>query len=139
VVGGVGIVAVLLVTLWVRSYWSNDQLRFTYPILCYFFSENGRLSVTLFPHAGGYYPATDVGRGFETSAASQKPWAHRWFFDTVDDVVYAACPHWLPACLFALLVAFGNVGCRFSLRTLLIATTLVAVGLGLIVWFSSAH
>ena len=45
-------------------------------------------------------------------------------------------PHWLPAMIVA---AIGTAPwlpwfSRFSLRTLLIATTLVAVVLGLIVW-----
>ena len=42
--------------------------------------------------------------------------------------------HWLPALLFAAVAAIPWLRWRFSLRTLLIATTLVAVVLGLIVW-----
>ena len=45
-------------------------------------------------------------------------------------------PHWLPALLSATLAVIpwvGSIPYRFSLRTLLIATTLVAVVLGLIV------
>ena len=46
-------------------------------------------------------------------------------------------PHWFP---LLILIAFATmpwvryVGWRFSLRTLLIATTIIAVVLGLIVW-----
>jgi hypothetical protein len=44
-------------------------------------------------------------------------------------------PHWCPVFLVGALAAFPSIGWskRFSLRTLLIATTLVAVVLGLIV------
>jgi hypothetical protein len=43
-------------------------------------------------------------------------------------------PHWLPILLSAALVAAPWLRWRFSLRTLLIATTLVAVVLGAIVY-----
>jgi len=43
-------------------------------------------------------------------------------------------PHLLPAVLFAILAALPWISCRYSLRTLLIATTLVAVVLGLGIW-----
>jgi hypothetical protein len=47
-------------------------------------------------------------------------------------------PLWFPTALAATLAAgpWIPVSCRFSLRTLLIATTLVAVVLGLIVWLN---
>jgi hypothetical protein len=44
-----------------------------------------------------------------------------------------AVPHWLPLLVAVALVAAPWINWRFSLRTLLIATTLVAVGLGVIV------
>jgi hypothetical protein len=43
-------------------------------------------------------------------------------------------PHWLPTVTVAILASLPWVSPRFSLRTLLIATTLVAVVLGLVVW-----
>jgi hypothetical protein len=48
-----------------------------------------------------------------------------------------AFPYWLPVVLVGVIwftIAFGIPRWHFSLRTLLVATTLVAVGLGLIVW-----
>jgi hypothetical protein len=45
-------------------------------------------------------------------------------------------PFWLMAIVTSVLAAAPWVPSRFSLRTLLIATTLVAVLLGLIVWLS---
>jgi len=50
---------------------------------------------------------------------------------------------WFPFWAFTAFAAFSIympwVRCRFTLRTLLIATTLVAVGLGLTVWLASAR
>jgi hypothetical protein len=44
-----------------------------------------------------------------------------------------AVPHWLPLLVAAMLAAAPWFKWRFSLRTLLIATALVAVGLGMVV------
>lgn len=44
-----------------------------------------------------------------------------------------AVPHWLLLLLAATISAMPWIKWRFSLRTLLIATTLVAVGLGIVV------
>jgi hypothetical protein len=52
-----------------------------------------------------------------------------------------AIPHWFFVLLFTTLAAalwIHKLDWRFSLRTLLIATTLVAVVLGTIVWMSRA-
>jgi len=46
-------------------------------------------------------------------------------------------PHWLMALLSASLASVPWISQRFSLRTLLIATTLIAVVLGLVVWSMS--
>jgi hypothetical protein len=46
-----------------------------------------------------------------------------------------AAPHWMLASLFAAIAIMPWMGRRFSLRTLLIAMTLVAVALGIVaVW-----
>ena len=47
-------------------------------------------------------------------------------------------PYWFAVLLATGFAAFGmqKLTWRFSLRTMLIATTLVAVGLGLIVWLT---
>jgi hypothetical protein len=52
--------------------------------------------------------------------------------------LYLNLPHWLPIFLTAIFATLPWIRpCkRFSLRTLLVATTLVAVGLGLVVYLS---
>jgi hypothetical protein len=55
------------------------------------------------------------------------------------DFFMVGFPVWTPTLFFALLAGvpwIWQFPSRFSLRTLLIATTLVAVGLGLIVWLA---
>jgi hypothetical protein len=59
----------------------------------------------------------------------------RWgFFDKILPWGwFVIAPHWFFVAAFAILgIAFWRPPCRFSLRTLLIATTLVALGLGII-------
>jgi hypothetical protein len=98
-----GIMAVLFVALWVRSYSHDDFLVKTaspgFPVL-----ESSEGQFTYF---------------FSPSAA-------------IPDV-----PYWLPVVSFSAVATapwFRQVHWSFSLRTLLITTTLVAVGLGLIGW-----
>ena len=48
-------------------------------------------------------------------------------------------PHWFQTCIAAALAIAPwrrSLRCRFSLRTLLIAITLIALGLGTIIWFT---
>jgi hypothetical protein len=48
--------------------------------------------------------------------------------------VLLRCPHWFAATTISFLATAPWIRWRFSLRTLFIATTLVTVALGLIVW-----
>ena len=102
-----GIVCLLLIALWVRSYRASIKMHvgdFSV-VSCY-----GRIDVQVFDDPRGtfawpYQPLFKVRHSvlvFATAALGTATWA-----------------------------PWSN---RFSLRTLLIATTLVAVALGLIVW-----
>ena len=103
-----GLVALLLTALWVRSYSSTYE---------------GWHTLTRFPNGPTYFYDSFEGR---LRITTPQYWESRafgisyWMCITVF-VRLAALP-WLP---------WSN---RFSLRTLLIATTLVAVGLGVVVW-----
>ena len=61
----------------------------------------------------------------------------RWETDEVGSF-YVDVPHWFLAILLASIATAPWLRWRFSLRTLLIATTLVAVVLAIIVWMSRA-
>ncbi len=133
-----GIAAVLLVALRARSYKTVETLsRTSENLFCTkFISDTGTLS---FVHEDLNY--------FESFVS---PGAHNWKYDDFGpnigrDVsrftfnwssskLEARCAVWLLALFPIGLAVFPWVRYRFSLRTLLIATTIIAVGLGLIVW-----
>ena len=130
---GCGIACVLLIVLWVRSRYAYDGI------------------IGPLPGSGFFMMSRSGGLG---AAIHRKKWARGWSVYSVraqevklpyhtalgfveymvDAEVYRVrLPNW---CLILISVAFAAVPwmqMRFSLRTLLIATTLVAVALGLIV------
>ena len=60
-----------------------------------------------------------------------------YFDDTLKGHIGFDVPCWLASLVAAIVAAFPWIRRRFSLRTLLIATTVVAVVLGLVVWAAS--
>jgi len=116
-----GIAVVLLVVLWVRSYWYVD-------VLCIKISSSrivaaqtlrGTLALDDLPSMPGTnwwwlgYGAVAPSLRFDSSSFLVPLWSLN-----IVSIVLATAP-WLPW--------------RFSLRTLLIATTLIALSLGLII------
>jgi hypothetical protein len=136
-----GVAAVLLVVLWVRSYWWADLLGYRIG-QTYVAAGSGR-GIAFFRWTT-FQPSVTVGNkvGWELSEgptgtidSSLKPL--EWSLDTNPAAAFGffiSVPCWFcVACSAALsFVALNRY--RFSLRTLLIATTLVAIMLGLIVW-----
>ena len=142
---GWGLACVLLIVLWVRSYWWYDVLygRFSNAVNIQIGSCRGNV---------GYTRVNDgsVIR-WGTKTYSMEDWDARggvngkWLgyihggtlqLLTIADV---GVPHWFLMLVFMALTAapwYRQIRWRFSLRTLLIATSLVAVVLGLIVWLS---
>ena len=123
------VACVLLIALWVRSYWWVDVAnRSQYSIT----SMQGRLCVD---------ESFDVLGNPVTRSPSFTLVNHFWgsAFETSGLTIRRrgtglAIPYWSLLLPMAALAAAPWLRWRFSLRTLLIATTLVAVGLGLIVW-----
>jgi hypothetical protein len=124
-----GLACVLLIVLWVRSYYRTDRIwRINSVVDTGFESACGTLS---------YWQRTDV------DGASRFPWhhdvsspvtlAHRFVYTNRAPVFAIVCPTWLPLIVIAPLGAISWVR-RFTLRTLLVATTLVALVLGLVVY-----
>ncbi len=136
-----GIVAVLLVALWVRSLSYSDSASAPLPGGRGFIVESvgSRTDIQLYyalrlPWHTQTYSLKEIGTVF-----SPEP-LEGLGFDFYPRETYCGLtlPYW-----FNVLLTFGVTVCpwirlewfrRFSVRTLLIATTLVAVGLGLIVW-----
>lgn len=134
---GCGVVAVLLCVLWVRSYLREDVF-----------------TAALSSQLGGNVRSSKGGLEFGVFVTSDIQWGHYSLpsdlrrvlrgvmFDTlgfsarhVPNQSWAIkVPDWFVIGLLALSAVIPWRISRFSLRTLLIAITLVAVLLGLVVW-----
>jgi hypothetical protein len=142
-----GIACVLLIVLWVRSYWWNDMaycpLNST-PRMLSVFSLRGRILIAAHvpvddddlmksrDPAWGWEPQY-VGNLVPLEDEEEKP-RPLFEFRILLNGIHIEFPHWF-AILIAVAVAVATwIRFRFSLRTLLIAMTLVAVVLGLAIW-----
>jgi hypothetical protein len=138
---------VLLIALWVRSYWWADAFwhRPAETIAFRVMSDEGgmtfltvkdiSLRVMGDPPALGFSHRNYWYEGYSraTSGASTFTKVFRGFHDRARSTWQI--PHWLLVVLAASTGALpwtARWGWRFSLRALLIATTLVAVGLGIV-------
>jgi hypothetical protein len=131
------IIAVLLVLLWVRSYWWVDSLNLGLSGAAIGFqSNNGELCLSLHSDPG-YLPETGLN-SVSAEDFVRGPAVTFFGFGVANwdklgkDFLF---PHWF------LILTLASLGIlpwlplkRFSLRTLLIATTLIAALLGLAVW-----
>jgi hypothetical protein len=127
-----GIVAVLLFAVWVRSFaWDGVA-----------FCKFGDSKTLMFRSIQG---EVEVSTGFLTDAGAfalrvnpqvTRPSQPTWSYSVVRQRTSVRFPMWFPTLLAGtfFIVPIGGIVRRFSLRTLLIATTIIAVGLGLIAW-----
>jgi len=129
--------------LWVRSYKWNDYLhKCVYGMRALTFdSAHGQvaISTTLLPATfGSNWSESGSDYMDGTPGAIQRLTRNKLGFAAMTDTNYfcVVLPHWFALALIATgaAVPWMQWSKRFSLRTLLIATTLVAVMLGLIVW-----
>ena len=126
---------VLLVALWVRSYWWTDRLILRYALSIDLQSRAGQQLINVYIY---HLPQPDHRRIWHwrlTSRPAQKrdfPATYfRWYGGKSG--LEVDVPHWCLVLVSGALAAAPWVKRRrFSLRTLLIAVTLVAVGLGII-------
>jgi hypothetical protein len=129
-----GTAAVLLVGLWLRSYWRWDILqRGRKLVLVEFDSNDGEL---LFAK---HVPFTDFGGDFyflSNAAHNHSENFKPFFIEYGSNNIFAGVPHWFAIGVAAIAAAAPWIrwSPRFSLRTLLIATTLLAIGLCLVAW-----
>jgi hypothetical protein len=133
-----GIACVLLIALWVRSYRATDSVYGRIPTLVDIggASQAGQLMLA-FCHCGAWdawhHFSVPYGQGDDLGAIAPAS-GFGWVFADNDDERYFFSPHWFVAVVFTMFASAPWIGQRFSLRTLLIATTLVALVLGLVVW-----
>jgi hypothetical protein len=132
-----GIACVLLIALWVRSYWRHDYVNWmpTANRQVEVFAIQGRLVF------GTWVQTTFVTWRHYSNPVADKQGALRIIKSYENAFGFAIVKPSLVVPYYFLVLVTGVVAVapwlsmsRFSLRTLLIATTLVAVVLGLIVW-----
>jgi hypothetical protein len=143
------IACLLMIALWVRSYWLVDVVEQRWPGRFQFasfggrvgFSERSNPDISLFRDAMEELD-DEVGDVFAYTVPkdfSMDEFPAICGFGWRDDGLVATLtvPDWFFVMISALCAAAPWFRWRFSLRTLLIATTLVAVVLGIIVWLGS--
>jgi hypothetical protein len=137
------VLAALLCALWVRSYWWSDHYHVNPGTFIGGLTHHGRVVIHWFDGSN----RTSAETGYHCVAIDSIMWSDQdrtdqplyWYkLFTLSDGYALAVPIWFPATVIGVLAALPWLRFRFSLRTLLIATTLVAVGLGMIVWMSRA-
>lgn len=131
-----GVCCVLAIVLWVRSYWRLDILEMrTGSRALQASAVDGSVAIALLE------PTWSIHRTFLSvvagGAADWRKGGSLGFSRTRDGRLTAwVAPHWLTVLVFA--GASGAIfflpGWRFSLRTLLIAITAVAIVLGLVIY-----
>ncbi len=123
----------LLLALWVRSYWQGYQ---GWVIV-------GSKTYVAMPICGQFAcgvvnRSLSSSQSFAISSLDPQQISPRssWLLRVRPSGWQAVVPMWLPVAVFSLLAGapWFRVPKQFSLRTLLIITTLVAVLLGLVVW-----
>jgi hypothetical protein len=133
-----GILCVLLIGLWVRSYWRVDVVSATIKserIIGHSVKGRLRVSVAEGSDLTDRPPWEVVSFPPQAGPSDESFWAFTIQTTTTD--TYASFPLWLLTLICAVLASLPWIAWKYSLRTLLIATTLIAVVLGLAVWSSS--
>jgi hypothetical protein len=130
-----GIAALLMGVLCVRSYWRLEILEKGIGVQAVQASSVKGLVAIAYLRAyrtGTLYKNVVAG----DAADWRKTGTLGFAYHAEGSVTALLVPHWFPASLFITFAAYPLVlqNRQFSLRALLIATTLVAVVLGLIVW-----
>jgi hypothetical protein len=126
------ILCLLLVALWVRSYWRHD-------FICFY----GRTNIGIESQQGNLLPFVQQFGGAEgkwkfnstPSDPASPTFRHPAFTwnNQLPSYFFTAIPHWFISVCAAVFAAVPWIRWRYRLRTLLIAMTLVAVALGAIV------
>jgi hypothetical protein len=129
---------VLLLVLWVRSYYVEDRASLhARGVGLRFYSSRGWLvcSKSSDPNVAQNYPwSLELGVPHWIQPGDERL-RFRLPLELLRGAAYAdaSIPHWLPALAAGVLTLALAVPFRFSLRTLLVGTTLLAILLGILV------
>lgn len=130
-----GIVCLLLIALWVRSYWWADLINVDAPspLAIQLTSARGITTASIYKSEQGW-DWVRVPPEYFPIGGSEKCSFQLYELKGVWTIM---APHWFSELLSATFAVVPWLRWRFSLRTLLIAITLMAVVLGVLVWASS--
>ena len=133
------VACLFLIALWVRSYWWADHVVQVNgnSATTHVYSNLGIVGISRTTESATQNEFTNAGWRYTVRSPAGREFPlpkFEWYW--ANGEISVRLPTWLPAIAFvvaatALWIRWSN---RFSLRTLLIATTLVAIVLGLIVW-----
>jgi hypothetical protein len=137
-----GVLTVALLVLWVRSYWRMDVLVRDAPEEQQIISSLGRIKVTLHKQAlpgtlrTNWNLESHPQKTLASKSAATRQTSYTGFPGFVRSMRFSAVslPYWLLVVISSSATVLPIRVRRFSLRTMLIGTTLVAVVLGLAVW-----
>jgi hypothetical protein len=137
---GWGVLCLMLIVLWVRSYSHCDILNTSVPNLprCLLASVNGELRLEIKKHSGRelHFRFHRSSQGVSSDPDRKVPKNITGFRLPVSQLQpIPVVPHWFAALLAGVLAIAspGRLNVRFSLRTLLIAMTVMALCLGVAV------
>jgi hypothetical protein len=142
---GCGLICLLLIALWVRSYWKIDFIWVPSPGPTQFISGRGTLS-TSFPNGirkpvWSFITVSIAEMNADLLARGRKPSIPRRLSPLGFELTqkYLAISYLYPVILFGILASFVWIrwSNRFRLRTLLVGMTFVAIALGLLVFLAN--
>jgi hypothetical protein len=134
-----GLLCLTLIVLWVRSYWWSYQATYVHSATAVFAltSTDGQINFI----SGTPPMFSDKVSGVSSwktmpfvDTLTRHASEHRFRFIQDGDLELVSIPHWFAILLTGTVAALPWLRWRFSLRTLLMAMTLVAVVLGWIVY-----
>ncbi|MGD9635170.1 MAG: hypothetical protein AB7G28_18855 [Pirellulales bacterium] len=136
-----GLLTLALSMLWVTSYSRQRHLmvRVSESTILVVESMNGRILINNVQNSVNYNPywfdwnTTEISEQFAKFVAYLDNYVGFGFYSTASTHT-ALLPYWFVWSVFALIALSSPWRFRFSLRTLLIATTLVALVLGPAIW-----
>jgi len=133
-----GVVCLLLIVLWVRSYWQCDMVQYEdWSESRGVNSQNGILLVDkIYQKGKGRWWFGSDPAEFRADLKSQ---LSVYWYEGNGDLLgpSVTIPHWLIVLFFVGLGIAPWTARRYSLRTLLVLTTGIAVLLGILVYFST--
>jgi hypothetical protein len=133
-----GLACILLIALWVRSYWRHDYLYHLNKTVDYIGIESDagiisftRLDLQVYPRSTQQMAEGWTHDILPLNSSSSNP--KKFQMDHTSGFLLVVFPNWSLIIPLAALAAAPWIR-RFSLRTLLVATTLVALVLGVTIW-----